>query len=103
MNKGDPPKQVKLGNYTLTLTYTGRNTFLPLQPKGGVATSTRFVDPEASMTTPLEAAESLEQLRALEHGFKIAVFVSRYAGREVNTAADYEAFVSRERRRQHVS
>jgi hypothetical protein len=59
MNKGDPPKQVKLGNYTVTLTYTGRNTFLPLQPKGGVATSPRFVDPEASMATPLEAAAIL--------------------------------------------
>lgn len=49
--------------------------------------------------TPLERAESLEQLRALEHGYSIAVFVSRYAGREVNTPQDYAAFVERYRRR----
>jgi 3-deoxy-manno-octulosonate cytidylyltransferase (CMP-KDO synthetase) len=45
--------------------------------------------------TPLEQAEALEQLRALEHGHRIAVFVSQYAGYEVNTPADYEAFVRR--------
>jgi len=36
MVQGDPPKQVKLGNYTLTFTYTGRITGLPPQEKGGV-------------------------------------------------------------------
>jgi 3-deoxy-manno-octulosonate cytidylyltransferase (CMP-KDO synthetase) len=46
--------------------------------------------------TPLEKAEALEQLRALEHGHRIAVFVSRYSGYEVNTPADYEAFVARQ-------
>jgi 3-deoxy-manno-octulosonate cytidylyltransferase (CMP-KDO synthetase) len=45
--------------------------------------------------TPLEQAESLEQLRALEHGYRIAVFTSEYVGREVNTPADYAAFVER--------
>ena len=45
--------------------------------------------------TPLENAEKLEQLRVLEHGHKIAVFKSRYRGFEVNTPADYEAFVAR--------
>lgn len=51
--------------------------------------------------TPLERAESLEQLRALEHGHRIAVFVApRYEGREVNTPDDYRAFVARERARQ---
>ena len=36
MIQGDPPKQVKLGNYTLTFTYTGRIRGLPPQVKGGV-------------------------------------------------------------------
>jgi 3-deoxy-manno-octulosonate cytidylyltransferase (CMP-KDO synthetase) len=46
--------------------------------------------------TPLEKAESLEQLRALENGAKIAVFLSEYRGYEVNTPGDYEAFVARQ-------
>jgi 3-deoxy-manno-octulosonate cytidylyltransferase (CMP-KDO synthetase) len=49
--------------------------------------------------TPLEKAEALEQLRALEHGHRIAVFVSEYQGYEVNTPEDYEAFVARMRGR----
>ena len=36
---GDPPKQVKLGNYNLTFTYTGRITRLAPQAKGGVVAS----------------------------------------------------------------
>jgi hypothetical protein len=39
MIQGDPPKQVKLGNYTLTFTYTGRITRLAPQAKGGVVAS----------------------------------------------------------------
>jgi hypothetical protein len=39
MVQGDPPKQVKLGNYTLTFTYTGRITRLAPQAKGGVVAS----------------------------------------------------------------
>jgi 3-deoxy-manno-octulosonate cytidylyltransferase (CMP-KDO synthetase) len=46
--------------------------------------------------TPLEKSEMLEQLRALEHGHRIAVFLSQYHGYEVNTPADYEAFVARQ-------
>ncbi|MCF6227478.1 MAG: hypothetical protein L3J82_02280 [Planctomycetes bacterium] len=45
--------------------------------------------------TPLEMAESLEQLRALEHGHKIGVFETEYTGFEVNTPEDYEEFVKR--------
>ena len=81
----------------------GRSRYL--KHMGLYAFRPRFLREFAQLPpTPLEAAESLEQLRALEHGFKIAVFVSRYAGREVNTPTDYDAFVSREheRRRQHV-
>jgi 3-deoxy-manno-octulosonate cytidylyltransferase (CMP-KDO synthetase) len=48
--------------------------------------------------SPLEQAEGLEQLRALEHGRRIAVFVTEYEGREVNTPEDYETFVERIRR-----
>jgi len=47
--------------------------------------------------TPLERAESLEQLRILEHGFAIAVAVMPqevgYAG--IDTPEQYEAFVKR--------
>jgi 3-deoxy-manno-octulosonate cytidylyltransferase (CMP-KDO synthetase) len=40
--------------------------------------------------TPLEAAESLEQLRALEHGFRIRVVESNYDSVGVDTPADLE-------------
>jgi 3-deoxy-manno-octulosonate cytidylyltransferase (CMP-KDO synthetase) len=57
-----------------------------------------FLQKYASLPqTPLEKAEALEQLRALEHGHRIAVFMSQYRGYEVNTPADYEAFVARQR------
>jgi hypothetical protein len=39
LNPGDASKNVKLGNYTLTLTYTGRTTRLPPQPRGQVVGS----------------------------------------------------------------
>jgi 3-deoxy-manno-octulosonate cytidylyltransferase (CMP-KDO synthetase) len=47
-------------------------------------------------TTPLEAAERLEQLRVLEHGYPVAVEVvdgEPWAG--VDTRGDYEAFCRR--------
>lgn len=49
--------------------------------------------------TPLEQAESLEQLRVLEHGFRIGVarFDCRAAG--IDTPEQYEAFVTRWRAR----
>jgi 3-deoxy-manno-octulosonate cytidylyltransferase (CMP-KDO synthetase) len=40
--------------------------------------------------TPLERAESLEQLRALEHGFRIRTIATRYDSIEVDTPADLE-------------
>jgi 3-deoxy-manno-octulosonate cytidylyltransferase (CMP-KDO synthetase) len=59
-----------------------------------------FLQKYASLPqTPLEKAEALEQLRALEHGHRIAVFISRYKGYEVNTPADYEAFVARQKKK----
>ncbi len=45
--------------------------------------------------TPLERAEQLEQLRALQHGFGIGVSVRPSARVGIDTAEQYEAFVSR--------
>ncbi len=45
--------------------------------------------------TPLERAERLEQLRALEHGFKIRVVEVSSAARGIDTPADLEAFRER--------
>lgn len=40
--------------------------------------------------TPLEKAESLEQLRVIEHGYKIRVCLTEDKTLEVNTPAEYE-------------
>lgn len=40
--------------------------------------------------TPLEKTESLEQLRALEHGFKIRVCLTEEKTLEINTPEEYE-------------
>ena len=40
--------------------------------------------------TPLEKAESLEQLRVLEHGFKIRVCLTEEKTLEINTPEEYE-------------
>jgi 3-deoxy-manno-octulosonate cytidylyltransferase (CMP-KDO synthetase) len=50
--------------------------------------------------TPLEHTEKLEQLRALEHGRRIQVVVTDYAGAGIDTPDDYHAFVRRTRARQ---
>jgi hypothetical protein len=60
MVQGDPPRQIKLGNYTLTFTYTGRITRLAPQAKGGVVASPPpprqpGAEPEEPLP-PLEAA-----------------------------------------------
>jgi hypothetical protein len=59
MVQGDPPEQVKLGNYTLTFTYTGRIMRLAPQVKGGVVASPpprqTGAQPEEPLP-PLEAA-----------------------------------------------
>ena len=47
--------------------------------------------------TPAEQAEKLEQLRALESGFDIAVGVVDYDGQGIDTAEDYAEFVARMR------
>jgi 3-deoxy-manno-octulosonate cytidylyltransferase (CMP-KDO synthetase) len=45
--------------------------------------------------TPAERHEKLEQLRALEHGYRIAVAVVQQAGTGIDTRDDYAAFVGR--------
>jgi hypothetical protein len=55
MRKGDAPRKVNIGDYTLTLTYTGRNLRLPVQAKGGVAVSPRLGSSDASNLPPVEA------------------------------------------------
>jgi 3-deoxy-manno-octulosonate cytidylyltransferase (CMP-KDO synthetase) len=45
--------------------------------------------------TPAEQAEKLEQLRALESGFDIAVAVVDYDGQGIDTPEDYAEFVKR--------
>jgi len=45
--------------------------------------------------TPLEMAESLEQLRVLEHGYAIAVAVVNTSSRGIDTPEQYDAFVRR--------
>ena len=59
MVQGDPPKQVKLGNYTLTFTYTGRIMRLAAQAKGGVLAS-----PPPPKQPGAEAEEPLPPLEA---------------------------------------
>ena len=46
-------------------------------------------------STPAEQAEKLEQLRALEHGYRIIVGVVGYRGARIDTPEEYAAFVTR--------
>jgi hypothetical protein len=59
LNQGDPPKQVKLGNYTLTLTYTGRGTHIAPQPKGQAVPSPQSATATTTPEPPFEAAAIL--------------------------------------------
>ena len=45
--------------------------------------------------TPAETLERLEQLRALEHGYRIVLAVVDYDGVGIDTPRDYAAFVAR--------
>lgn len=49
--------------------------------------------------SPLEELEALEQLRALDAGWRIRVAEVDYQGMEVNTPEDYAAFVERQRKK----
>lgn len=46
--------------------------------------------------TPLEEAEKLEQLRALEHGYKIAIIQTHVRHHGIDTPEQYDAFVQRQ-------
>ncbi len=46
-------------------------------------------------STPAERCESLEQLRILQHGYKIAVAVRESTHQGIDTPEQYEAFVAR--------
>jgi hypothetical protein len=60
LEPGDAPKNVKLGNYTLTLTYTGRTMRLPPQTRGQVAGSPPPPGTQANVNeAPPEAAAVL--------------------------------------------
>lgn len=72
----------------------------PLRHVGLYAYRRAFLDRYASMEpTPLERAEQLEQLRALENGHVVAVAVVASARVGIDTAEQYEAFVARWRAR----
>ena len=51
--------------------------------------------------TPLEQTEKLEQLRAIEHGHKIAVIQATVAHHGIDTPEQYEQFVQRWQERSH--
>lgn len=52
--------------------------------------------------TPLEKLENLEQLRALEHGVKIGVVLTKHATHGIDTPQQYERFVERYRMRSRI-
>jgi 3-deoxy-manno-octulosonate cytidylyltransferase (CMP-KDO synthetase) len=47
--------------------------------------------------TPLEKAESLEQLRALENGYKIKVFLTGYESKTINSHSDLKKINKKEK------
>jgi 3-deoxy-manno-octulosonate cytidylyltransferase (CMP-KDO synthetase) len=77
---GTAPALLHLGIYGYTKSFLQR--FVTLDP------------------SPLEQAEKLEQLRALEHGYKIKVGIVKAKARGgIDTPEDYAAFVRRTRER----
>ena len=81
-------------------------SLIPFDRDGGGVTPLRHVGiyayrPDFLMqyvqlpATPLEQTEKLEQLRAIEHGHKIAVVQADVAHHGIDTPAQYEQFVAR--------
>jgi 3-deoxy-manno-octulosonate cytidylyltransferase (CMP-KDO synthetase) len=72
----------------------------PLRHVGLYAYRREFLDVYMGLSpTPLEISEQLEQLRALEHGYEIAVAVVDKSGPPgIDTVEQYEGFVARSRR-----
>lgn len=70
----------------------------PLRHIGVYAYRRAFLEKYAAMPgTPLERSEQLEQLRALEHGYTIAVALCPSAQQGIDTPEQYDAFVRRYR------
>ena len=78
--------------------YLSSNNAKPsfLLPVGLYAYRREFLLEYARMSqTPLERAEKLEQLRAVENGYIIKVAETRHPAFSIDTLAEYEAFVAR--------
>lgn len=76
----------------------------PLRHVGLYVYRRQFLDEYLSMApTPLERAEQLEQLRALQHGRRIAVALRPFARIGIDTPEQYRAFVERWRARSGAS
>lgn len=74
----------------------GGSDAAPLRHVGLYVYRRGFLDRYLAMApTPLERAEQLEQLRALQHGHRIAVAVVAHARQGIDTLEQYEAFVRR--------
>jgi len=72
----------------------------PLKHVGLYAYRRRFLADYVTLPpTPLEQAEQLEQLRALEHGYEIAVAIRVVSSHGIDTPEQYRAFVDRFSRR----
>lgn len=77
----------------------GRHAAAPLRHVGLYAYTAAFLARYVTLPpTPLETTESLEQLRVLEHGFRIAVAVQEVSAEGIDTPEQYERFVERYRR-----
>lgn len=71
-------------------------TALPLRHIGLYAYRRDFLATYVNLSpTPLEQTEQLEQLRALEHGYGIAVGLAEAAPAGIDTPEQYEAFLRR--------
>lgn len=76
----------------------GAGNVAPLKHLGLYAYRQDFLLTYAALPpTPLERAEQLEQLRALEHGYAIAVVRTAISHAGIDTPEQYEAFVRRQR------
>ncbi|HYE01716.1 MAG TPA: 3-deoxy-manno-octulosonate cytidylyltransferase [Phycisphaerales bacterium] len=73
----------------------------PLRHVGLYAYRRRFLEQYVALPpTPLEGAEQLEQLRVLEHGYRVAVaVVPGLTGTGIDTPEQYRAFVARHKAR----
>ena len=74
-----------------------KDAFGPLKHVGLYVYRREFLSTYITLPeTPLEQIEKLEQLRILEHGFKIAVAIGEAHFHGIDTPEQYEAFVKRQ-------